>query len=444
LINKHISIIGGGWAGLAAAVELCSNNIPVTVFESARQLGGRARSVAIDNTIVDNGQHLMIGAYQQMLALLNTTGVDVTQVFQRIPQQLDMLNLKTGQSAFHLSLPKLPAPGHLLMGILRSPSLSLIEKLSTLWRFNRLLNKPVTTDISVDQWLEKSGLAKKYIHYLLKPLCLAALTTHSDKASARTFQSVLQQTFNGPASNTDLLIARTDLGNLFPTAAKQYIERHGGRVLTEHRVEKINFHNNQAISIAVNGQTLDIEHIILATSAHISHKLLSTSAYLTATCEQISRLEYAPITTLYLQYPKTAQLPKPMLGVVNACSEWLFDRRYCRQPGLIAVVISAHGPHMKLNNQALIKAITAELAVLFPHWPALISAHVIREKRACFICSVDNDANRPKISTAIQNLTLCGDYVYIEENNAPGLPSTLEGSLRSGVKCAQKLIQEHL
>jgi hydroxysqualene dehydroxylase len=443
-MTKRVSIIGGGWSGLAAAIELCSNNIPVTVYESAKQLGGRARSVNIKNTSLDNGQHLMIGAYQQMLLLLSKIGVDENQVFHRTPQQLDILDLNTHQSVFSLKLPRLPAPLHLLFGMLRCPSLNFIEKIITLIKFNTLLNKEIKTDINVDQWLKNSALPEKYINYLLKPLCLAALTTHTDTASAKAFQTVLQKTFNGSAKNTDLLIPKTGLGELFPEAAKQYIEQHGGKVLTEHKADQINFNDNIASSITINNETIDIEHIILATPAHIIEKLVSESPHLENTCQQINQLEYEPVTTVYLQYPESVQLPIPIMGVINSTSEWLFDRQYCGQSGLIAVVVSANGPHMNLTNQNLAETISNELQTLFPHWPKASSSNVIREKRACFRCTTDIDKNRPGISTSIQNLTLCGDYVYFEENNAAGLPSTLEGSMQSGVKCAQKFIQEHL
>lgn len=209
-------------------------------------------------------------------------------------------------------------------------------------------------------------------------------------------------------------------------------------------MSQINFHQDQALSIEVNGETVDIEHIILATPSSIINKLVSNSASLENTCKQIDQLKYEPVTTVYLQYPQSVQLPIPMMGVVNSKSEWLFDRQYCHQPGLIAVVISADGAHMELSNQDLAKLVSSELQDLFPHWPKATSSNVIREKRACFRCTTDIDKNRPGIATAIKNLTLCGDYVYFEENNAAGLPSTLEGSMRSGVKCAQKFIQEHI
>ena len=442
-MTKHVSIIGGGWSGLAAAVELCSNNIPVTVFESARQLGGRARSVNINNTTLDNGQHLMIGAYHQMLSLLNKIGVDESAVFYRTQQQLDMLDLETCQSVFSLKLPKIMAPMNLLVGLMHSPSLTFSEKFATLFRFNKLLNKNIETDISVDQWLMHSGIPEKYSQYLLKPLCLAALTTHTHEASAKIFQTVLQQTFNGKAKNTDLLIPTVDLGQLFPEAAKRYIQKHGGKVLTGHRVDQINFHNNRVQSIEVQDEIFDIDHLILATPAHITQKLISTSPQLENSCKKLEQLEYEPVTTIYLQYPSTVQLSMPMLGIINASSEWLFDRQHCGQPGLIAVVISANGQHMELSTDDLATQVEDELSTLFPFWPKALSANIIREKRACLRCTPNLDKKRPYINTAIKNLALCGDYVYIEEKNAAGLPSTLEGSLRSGVKCAQTYIQEY-
>ncbi|MDH5735247.1 MAG: FAD-dependent oxidoreductase, partial [Gammaproteobacteria bacterium] len=204
--NHSTIIIGGGWAGLAAAVELSKHNIPVTVFEAAKQAGGRARTVTHNNTLLDNGQHLMIGAYHQMLSLLKTININYRDVFLQIPQQLEIIDLNRQTTVFKLKLPLLPAPINLLTGILSCPSLNLTSKLKTLYKFNKLLKTPLNKDISVEEWLNTAGLPAEYTNYLLKPLCLAALTTHPHEASARIFQTVLQQTFNGQASNTDLLI----------------------------------------------------------------------------------------------------------------------------------------------------------------------------------------------------------------------------------------------
>ncbi|MDH5766987.1 MAG: FAD-dependent oxidoreductase, partial [Gammaproteobacteria bacterium] len=302
-MKYHPTIIaGGGWAGLAAAVELSQRNIPVTVFESAKQLGGRARSLPTENTLLDNGQHLMIGAYSQMQSLLNTIGVNTREAFLQIPQQLEMLDLNSREKVFELKLPRLPTPLHLLVGMLQCPSLSFKQKLQTLLRFNRLLNQELEQDMSVDDWLNSAGLPEAYTEYLLKPLCLAALTTHTHEASARAFQTVLQQTFNGPASNTDLLIPATDLGNIFPAAAKHYIESKGGQVLTEHRVSQLNLAQDKVESITVNDQRVEVEQLILATPPPVTQKLLTGIPACDDITQQLSRLDYEPVTTVYLQY----------------------------------------------------------------------------------------------------------------------------------------------
>jgi len=441
-MTKHVTIIGGGWSGLAAAVELSKNNIPVTVYESAKQLGGRARSVKTNNFTVDNGQHLMIGAYQQMLDLLKTINVIEEDVFYRTAQQIKIISLKTNETAFYLKLPKVPAPLNLLLGILRCPSLSFTEQIQTLYRFNKLLNKKIIQDLNVDLWLDKARLPSRYIDKLLKPLCLAALTTHTHDASAKVFQAVLQKTFNGPQENTDLLIAKKDLNNIFPEAAKNYIESKGGKIFLEHRTSQINIANHKASSVIINGKTIDVDQLILATPSFTTSKLLSAIKPCNSICNKLNQFEYEPVTTVYLQYPENISLPIPMLGMIDSTSEWVFDRQYCKQPGVIACVISATGPHLEMNNQALTQKVEQELKKIFPHWPEAKSSIVICEKRASLRCSPDIDSIRPKINTPISNIKLCGDYVHIEEKNHSGLPSTLEGALQSGVKCAQFTIQD--
>lgn len=439
-----VSIIGAGWAGLAAAVELSRYNIPVTVYESARQVGGRARDVEINGVTLDNGQHLMIGAYNQLLALLNLCGVNESDVFHRMPQHIRLMDFQSRQIAFELKLPHWPAPLNLLGGVLTCPTLDLIDKFKTLWRFNKLLNNPLTQDMSVTEWLAQAKLPAAYANNLLKPLCLAALTTHPDQASARAFQTVLQQTFSGPGSNTDLLIAKTTLGKVFPDIAVHYIESHGGQVLTGHKINSIDPVNQ---IILVNDQPVHYQKLIIATPSHITQTLLQPIDGFGEIISKISQLQHEPVCTLYLQYPPPVKLPIPMLGCINATSEWIFDRSYCNQPGLISVIISANGEHMSWSNDVLTNKIASELAQLFPDWPAPVSTQVIREKRAGFSCATNIDSIRPPIRTAIASIKLCGDYVYSEDpipgiNLPPGLPATLEGAVRSGVKCAQQTLQD--
>ncbi len=438
--KPRVAIIGGGWAGLAAAVELCQQNFNVTVFESAPQLGGRARSIQWDDKTLDNGQHLMIGAYQQMLKLLNILQADVDKLFTQMPQRMLMLDAQTGDTAFDLQLPTYPAPLHLLFGVLNTPSLSLKEKISLLLRFNKLLNSKINNDCPVSEWLSRARLPHNYTQNLLEPVCLAALNTHPQQASAKAFQNVLQQTFNAPASFTDLLIPTTDLGHVFPTLAERFILQHGGEIKTHSKVQKLEFENQQIKSIIVNDNALDFDQVILATPASISAKLLTDIPACQPVCTQINQLIYEPVCTLYLQFTQPVSLPYPMLGLLNGTAEWVFERKASGHNNMLAVVISATGKHLDMPTVALVETIYAELANCVKNLPELHSSKVITEKRATLRCHPDVDKHRPSIRTNLSNLNLCGDYVYIEENNVPGLPSTLEGALRSGVECAQLLI----
>jgi uncharacterized protein with NAD-binding domain and iron-sulfur cluster len=139
---------------------------------------------------------------------------------------------------------------------------------------------------------------------------------------------------------------------------------------------------------------------------------------------------------VYLQYPPQVRLPHPMQGCLNTVSQWIFDRRLHGQHGLMAVVISADGEHMQLDAEALGTTVARELAALFPHWPAPLARHVIREKRATFASRVDVNRQRPGAQTPVAGLWLAGDYTAV------GLPATLEGAIRSGLHAARLVLRE--
>ena len=175
-----VGIIGGGYAGMAAAVALAERGIPVTVFESAKQLGGRARGLMHNDTQLDNGQHLLLGCYRETLRLIELVGGNVGQDFLRLPLQLDL------HGHFSLRAPRLPAPLHLLVALLRADSLSWNERMKairfmlTLRRIDFHLPKDMTVAELLAQHGQDTGLTLK----LWEPLCIAALNTPVRKASA--------------------------------------------------------------------------------------------------------------------------------------------------------------------------------------------------------------------------------------------------------------------
>lgn len=434
--NKPVIIVGAGWAGLAAAIELTRQRVPVVLLESAKQAGGRARSVMHNGLAIDNGQHLMLGAYQSTLEMLRTVGIAEHSVIKREPLNLHWLKHDT--QALCIRAAKLPAPLHLAWGLFRAGGLSLRERLSALG-FARSMHKKgfqLAQDCSVLSLLQAHGQSAQLITAIWEPLCLSALNTHVHEASAQIFLRTLGDAFRYSRSDSDLLLTRSELGAILPQPAMDYIETHGGNIHLGQRVNSLLLDDNAIKGVRLEKEELDCAQLVLATAHTTSRRLLQAHPQLQAQAEQLSQLQDRPICTVYLQYPPDTRLERCMQGSLNTLSQWIFDRRLYGQNGLMAVVISADGEHMAWDNDTLCAKVSGELASLFPHWPMPLAQHVIREKRATFACSVNVQQYRPQAKTPLRGLWLAGDYTDT------GLPATLEGAVRSGLRCAQGIVRE--
>lgn len=420
-----IGLIGGGYAGMAAAVTLAQRGIPVTVFESAKRLGGRARGVMYNNIQLDNGQHLLLGCYHEMLRLIKLVGGNVEKDFIRLPLQLDL------HGQFSLKAPHLPAPLHLLIALLSAQGLSFAQRLRAT-RFMltmQLKNFRLPQDITVAHLLTAYQQDTNLILKLWEPLCIAALNTPIHKASGQVLLNVLRDSLTRSRADSDMLLPRIDFTALFPQRAASYIQQRGGQVLISNGVEKIAVHN-EFIELTTAQGTSKYSHVICATPPTVTANLLRPIAAFTNTVAAIDSLEHQPIYTVYLQYPAHVKLPCPMLGLHQRISQWLFDKgQIAEQHGLIAAVISAEGIHQNLAQDELARKVIAELREEFgiadtPQW-----VKVIAEKRATFCCSPN--LTRAKQQTAQPRLLLAGDYTD------GGYPATLEGAVISGIKCAK-------
>ncbi len=432
--SDAVVIVGGGWAGLAAAISLCKMGKQVELYESAKQTGGRARCAPFDSDKVDNGQHLMIGAYHCMQQLMSDIGLDTSQLFARYPVDLQLYEADGKFTRFASS--HLPAPFHLVGGLFRSKGISLTEYISIM-RFmlkyrahNFILNKDKTVSELISE--QPQSIIKK----LWEPLCIAALNTPIQQASANIFLQVLKESFMQDSKDSDLLIPATDLGSLFPQPAIDFIEQHGGKVHLGRRVTALGVNKNKIEHIVIDGEQYPLKNLILATPLQQTFKLLDGHDALSNIASRLVRIKTQPICTVYLRYPPHIRLDFPMIGMLDTTTQWVFDRRVCGQAGIMAVVISADGPHMQLDKQTLAQLVSDELARLFPDWPEPLESLVIREKRATFSADVDINDLRPRYRTSIDNLWLAGDYT------ATGYPATLEGAMRSGVQCAEMLLQQ--
>ena len=421
----NVGIIGSGYSGMAAAVALSERGIPVTVFESAKQLGGRARGLIHHNTQIDNGQHLLLGCYRETLSMIEKVGGNIDQDFLSIPLQIDLHN------QFSLKAPRLPAPLHLFLALLNAQGLTWRErfKASRFMLTLRNMNFRLSSDMTVTKLLQIYGQNENLRLKLWGPLCIAALNTPIDKASAQVMLNVLHDSLNQTRTDSDMLLPRIDFTELFPQRAATHIKQRGNTVLTSCGVSAIR-PNTHSIELTTASNIHTFSHVICAAPPVISANFLRPLQAFSETVAQIDELKHQPIYTLYLQYPKNIKLPNPMIGLHQCCTQWLFDKgQISGQHGLLVAVISAEGIHQELPQDELAIQVTAELHKEFGIADAPIWIKVIAEKRATFCCSPN--LRRPSQQTAHSSLMLAGDYTAGE------YPATLEGAVISGLKCAQ-------
>jgi squalene-associated FAD-dependent desaturase len=422
-----ILVVGGGWSGLAAAVRLSQQGHPVQLLESAKQLGGRARSVNWQGLEIDNGQHLLIGAYQHTLSLLETLGAEENTLFLRRPLNLEIKD--PDYPSLRLNAGKLlPWPLSLLWSLYRENSLSVTQQILRLTfqahRFNS------QQDCSVASWLSQHKQSERLTRQLWEPLCLATLNTPLSTASAAVFATVLKDTFRR-RRDSDLLIPLQPLGKTLPAFAERYLKAHGSKLRLQQRVSELVIGEKRITGVVTQqGEFIQAQHVIMATPVDISRQLLTPHL-------QLPDMGSHPIVTVYLQYSPDTTLHSPVIGLSGALSQWVFERHDLR-PGLISVVISGPGEHQLWDKRVLCEQVAQELQQNLPGIESLpTESWVIREKKATFASTVDIQRQRPNNRTEITGLWLAGDYV------ANRYPATLEGAVLNGEQTAMQLM-EHL
>ncbi|MES3015455.1 MAG: FAD-dependent oxidoreductase, partial [Pseudomonadota bacterium] len=311
---KRTAVVGGGWAGLAAAIEATRRGDHVTLFEMAPQLGGRARDVDVAGMALDNGQHILIGAYVETLALLRSVGVAADDAFVRTPLRVTCPD----GSGLHLN----PGAPLLAFGgaVLRRRGWRVGERIALLaaaagWVANRFRCEPSWTVARLTQRLPRSVRDD-----LIDPLCVAALNTPSADASASVFLRVLKDAlFSGPGS-ADLLLPRVGLSALLPAPAQRWLSGAGATLRLQHRVDAL---IADGAGWALDGERFD--HIVLATTPVEAARL--TREIAPEWSRTAAALRYEPIVTVYLQNPG-ARLPSPMVALhagPDAPAQFAFD-----------------------------------------------------------------------------------------------------------------------
>ena len=448
-----VAVIGAGWAGLAAAITAVQAGHAVTVLEATRSVGGRARTLPQQIPLplsssplppdthltlplisqapspqLDNGQHILIGAYTSTLALMRTVGIDTHNALLRIPLAL---NFPDGGG---LRLPRWPAPWDVLAGIATARGWRWADKWSLLrtaikWQKNSFICPQHQTVAELC-----GGLTARVIQELIDPLCISALNTPSHQASGQVFLRVLQDALLGPPGASQLLLPRVDLGQLLPDAAVQWLHQHGAQVRLGQRVQVIEQLPHPGAAPPAwrlncgQSDPLVFDRLILACPPGEAARLVDTAklpAKLTAPWLKAARgLGFEAITTVYAHSP--VRLPQPILALRSspqAPAQFVLDRdMLCGQRHLLAFVVSASTGERDATEQAVLQQARDQL-----HLQQITPHQTIVEKRATFACTPA--MARPAAQIA-PGLMACGDYV-----DGP-YPATLEAAVRSGTAAA--------
>jgi hydroxysqualene dehydroxylase len=413
----RLAVIGAGWAGCAAAVEATQQGHIVTLFEASRSFGGRARRVDINDQSLDNGQHILIGAYSECLRLMHTVGVSESAALKRVPLSLAF------PDGIELSLPMLPAPLHVLVGMLFALGLTLQER----WAF-------LSTSLKWKSagWRCPSGssvaqltaqLPAKVRERFTDLLCVSALNTPPAQADGQVFLNVLRDSLGAQDSSSNYLLPKVDLSAAFPASAAAWLKSRGTNVREGTRVTQL----AQELGMwKVDDESFDA--VILATPPADAARLIESIA--PGHAAQMNAIQYEPITTVYVHAPG-ARLHAPMLALKETLTQpaqFIFDRgQLGNAAGTLALVVSASSRTLDWSDEQWLACTREALAQWrMPTQPTLLK--VITEKRATFACTVG--LQRPAM-LATRGLLLAGDYV------AGPYPSTLEGAVRSGVAAAK-------
>lgn len=435
-----IAVVGAGWAGLAAALRLRDAGHRVTVYEASRTMGGRARRLDhpdFDHPL-DNGQHILLGAYAETLALMRRLDCDPGAGLLRSP-----LHLESADGAFRLHAPRLPAPLHALAALLRARGLGhggrravlrlMLGLRRTGWR--------VPADWTVRDLLDRHGQPEAPRRLLWAPLCLAALNTPPESASAGLFACVLRDSLGGRRAASDLLLPRVDLGALWPEAAAHLCDLRLGCPARKLEAGRD--------GIRIDGESH--AGAVLAVPPYAAARLLRDLPAADGSRELLSMLQayrYQPIATLTLKLLGAWRLPRPMMMLNEDASrghhgQWLFDRSWLAGrdsdcEGELAVVVSAAGAVREAGRtgfgEGLVEQVRAQLArhpARLPPMPEVAARALVVEKRATF--SAVPGLARPPARTPWPRLVLAGDWTDT------GYPGVLEGAVRSGLRAARAL-----
>jgi len=435
----HWVVVGAGWSGLACAVQAVGRGIRVTLVDAAPAVGGRARRVDLRlgdrDFAVDNGQHLLLGACTETIALMRQLGVAAEQALLSQPFTVRY------PDGWTLGAARLPAPLHLALGLACARRVSWPDRwaLAAWVARQQRARWQIAVDCPVATLLESQSAA--VVRRLWRPLCIAAMNAEPEQASSVMFLNMLRLSLGGAASDSHLLLTRRDLSSTMPEAALRCLGRGGATVRLRQPAVALT-RSALGWTVALRDERIEADRVVLAVAADSAARLLESAAMpaLEAAIAELRCLQYEPLATVYLRYPPAIGLPAAVYALLDAPADglygqWAFDRGRIdpAHKGIVSVIVGAPALHFERDRAALCSAADRQLTREFG-LPTSIAANAVIERRATLLPSVG--LRRPPTRLPVDGLYLAGDVA------ASPFPSTLEGSVRAGLEAARAALTD--
>jgi len=436
-MRADVVILGGGLSGLAAAIGLSARGRAVTIVDQAPRLGGRCYSYVDRKTgdVVDNGQHVLIGAYHHTLRYLDEIG---TRRFLRSSPALRLMMHHPAKGFCRFEVGPLPRPFHLTAAMLRYSALSLKDRTSLLRVGLDLQRKSADGEtmlgrLTVDQWLTRLNQSAEAKRSLWHPIAISVMNELPEHASALLFARSLRAAFLGTKSDSAILIPTIGQTGLYVTPAQDLLSQRGAKIMLNADVHQMQAKHDRIDRIVLkNGKVIVPSLVVSALPAYALERIFPPV---------YAKLSYAPIVSIHLWFDRHF-MKEPVVGSIGTMLQWIFNRRLLfdgagNSPSFISAVISGAYDAVKLSKGELVKVARQEMSALFPESrkAKLLHAVVIKEKRATFSPTNDNNERRPGTKTKFENLALAGDWTDT------GLPATIEGAVMSGYAAASLLAE---